>query len=218
MQAKHAEAGETKTDTIIQYRERGPTGKFLPGNKAKSKAAKKREGPKPPDKVTPHPRVGDEVDKYGPRNLDFEDKLGAVGAKPQPKQPRPETKAPPKEDQSQLEIKMIADFLKLPFTFWAARIKFPAVRLTDNEAREWAEPTRTLLDHYMPLIPPIGYAWIAWGITTITIMDKRLELIAAEKTKRTKQEPAPVQAPTTGHSADPRAQQQGAPQYKPQKG
>lgn len=214
----HAESAETKIHTITQYRKRGPKGQFLPRDPAKAKPAKKRESRKAPDKVTPHPRVGDEVDKYGPRNLDFEDKLGAVGAKPEPKQPRPETKAPPKEEQSQLEIKMIADFLKLPFTFWAARIEFPGVRLTDNEAREWAEPTKTLLNHYMPLIPPIGYAWIAWAITTITIMDKRLELIAAEKSKRTKQEPAPVQGPTTGHSADPRAQQQGAPQYTPKKG
>ena len=214
----HAKASDKTIHTITQYRQRGPKGQFLPRDPTKAKTAKKRKSRKAPDNVTPHPRVGDDVDKYGPRNLDFEDKLGAVGAKPQPKQPRPETKAPPKEEQSQLEIKMIADFLKLPFTFWAARINFPAVRLTDNEAREWAEPTKTLLNHYMPLIPPIGYAWIAWAITTITIMDKRLELIAAEKSKRTKQEPAPVQAPKTEHAAAPRAQQQGAPPYTPKKG
>lgn len=174
-----------------------------------------------PEEITPHPRVGKEVESYGPRNLDFEEKLD-LPPKSEPPKPEPPTSEPVivgKEDEQQLEIKMIADFLKLPFTLWASRIKMPAMRLTEDEAKEWAESTKTLLKHYMPLIPPIAYAWFAWSITTITIMDKRLELIAAEKKKRTNRQPqAPPEPPQVGRPINSGTEPQGAPAYKPKKG
>lgn len=178
----------------------------------------KVEPPTKPEEITPHPRVGKEVDKYGPRNLDFEKKLD-LPPKPEPAKPDPLIQAVEAiEDEQQLEIKLIADFLKLPFTLWASRIKMPAMRLTENEAKEWAESTKTLLQHYMPLIPPIAYAWFAWSVTTITIMDKRLELIAAEKKKRTNRQPQAPEPPQVGRPINSGTEPQGAPAYTPKRG
>lgn len=159
-------------------------------------------------KITPHPRVGDDVEKFGPRIPGFEKKIEDLGGGPEPpKQKSPEIA---KEVQADLDSKVIADFLKLPFATWASRINFPAIRLTDKEALEWAEPTKVLLDHYMPVIPPIAYAWFAWSVTTISIVNARIELIAAEKRKRgesqTETKAGPVEAPV-----------QGAPAIKPRK-
>lgn len=171
-----------------------------------------------PKETVPHPRLGDNTDNYGPRNVSFEQKLR--GSEPRAKQTTAKVQAPATKDQSDIEIKLIANFLKLPFTFWATRIKLASIRLTDAEAKEWAEPTKILLDHYMPLMPPIGYAWIAWSITTITVMDKRLELIAAEKAGR----PKPANKNQKEVIAQERAKrenfargQQGAPDYKPKR-
>jgi hypothetical protein len=168
--------------------------------------------------VVDYPSVGDEVNKYGPRNLDFEQKLGVPPLEPAAKQ----EKAPPAEDQETLDRKIIADFLKLPFAFWASRASLPALRLTDQEAREWAEPTKALLDHYMPKIPGIVYAWIGWSVCTCSIMNNRFELITAEREKRSARRSSEIkgtaeqnQPLTTGSANVPFAQ--GAPKYEPKR-
>ena len=184
--------------------------------KRKVKKAKKRTKIKKPaelsklPKVTPiepYPRVGDAVKKYGPQNKEFEDKLDDL-REPQPEKAKPAK--PALEDVSGLEVKIIADFLKLPFATWASRIEFPAIRLTDREAKEWAEPTKVLLDHYLPIIPPIAYVWFAWSITTISIVNARFEMIAAVKRKRGESQAEPTAGPVE-------APRQGAPSTKPQK-
>jgi len=186
--------------------------------KRKAKKAKPKKPGKPKEtpgvsapEVKPYPRVGDDVKKYGPRNVEFEDHLEILDRELRSEKPKPAKPAKPAmQDQAGLEVKIIANFLKLPFATWASRIDFPAIRLTENEAKEWAEPTKVLLDHYLPIIPPIAYAWFAWSITTISIVNTRLELIAAVKRKRgesqTESKAGPVEAP-----------RQGAPTHKPAK-
>lgn len=160
--------------------------------------------------ITPHPRVGDDVKKYGPQSKEFESKLDDL-REPQPEKAKPaKTAKTAMPDVSGLEVKIIANFLKLPFATWASRIDFPAIRLTDKEALEWAEPTKVLLDYYLPIIPPIAYAWFAWSITTISIVNSRLELIAAIKRKQGESQAEPTAGPVE-------APKQGAPSTKPQK-
>lgn len=167
--------------------------------------------------VVDYPSVGDEVNKYGPRNLEFEQKLGVPPAEPAAKE-----KGPLIEDQETVQIhtqKIIADFLKLPFAFWASRAGLPALRLTDQEAREWAEPTKALLDHYMPKIPEMVYAWIGWSICTCSIMDKRFVLITSEREKRSTQQSSESQGTVGPQSRQANASPiaQGAPKYEPKR-
>lgn len=183
-----------------------------PATRKKPKKAKPKKPSESPvkmaeKKITPYPRVGDaEVEKYGPRVPGFEKKLDALGGKTEPPKPKPPETAT--DVQAKLDLKVIADFLKLPFATWASRINFPAIRLTDKEALKWAEPTKVLLDHYMPVIPPIAYAWFAWSVTTISIVNTRIDLIAAEKRKRGESQTeskagskaGPVEAPIQGAS------------------
>jgi hypothetical protein len=154
----------------------------------------------PEVKLTPYPNVGDDVDKYGPRDTEFEKKIKAH-LRDKPEQVKAKPELPIIQEQGEFEIKIIADFLKLPFALWASRINYPPIRLTNQEAIEWAEPTKVLLDHYMPKIPAIGYAWFAWSITTISIINTRVELITAEKRQRgesAETKPGPVVKPVQG--------------------
>lgn len=181
--------------------------------KEEKRAEAAGETPPPPShpvEVTPYPRLGDEAAKYGGRNLDFEEKLGAEA--PESEQAEPETPALAEEDFKQYEIKMIADVLKLPFAYWSARVGIRAIRLTDIEAAEWAEPTKMLLDHYVPKMPPIAYAWLAWSVTTITVMNKRFELIEAARERKT--EARPAEQTKTVQPVGGGVQQQGAPPYE----
>lgn len=170
--------------------------------------------------IVDYPSVGDEVNKYGPRNLEFEQKLGVPPAEVSPKQGAPLPMRA--EDQETIEgttLKMLANSLKLPFAFWASRAGLPALRLTDQEAREWAEPTKALLDHYMPKIPEMVYAWIAWSVCTCSIMDKRFVLITAEREKRSARQSSESQG-TVGPSsrqANTGPIAQGAPKYEPKR-
>jgi len=176
--------------------------------------------------IVDYPSVGKDVDKYGPRNLEFEQKLGVPPPEPAAKEgPSAETRARFAEAvQDSLDRKIVADCLKLPFAFWASRAGLPALRLTDQEAKEWAEPTKALLDHYMPKIPGIVYAWVGWSVCTCSIMDKRFVLITAEREKRSAQrlseiKGAPLGSQSREASASPSAGPiaQGAPKYEPKR-
>jgi len=155
--------------------------------KARRKAAKREAVQKKPvegvhiaepEKITPYPRFGAEAEKFGFSDKEFEAKLGIAPAEVAPK-----AKIATEEEQA-IEIKIIADFLKLPFAFWASRLNLPALRLSNSEATQWAEPTKTLLDYYLPKLPTIAYAWFAWSVTTCSIMNTRFELIGAERKKK----------------------------------
>ena len=168
--------------------------------------------------VVDYPSVGDDVNKYGPRNLEFEQKLGIPPAEPVAKEKIP----PPAEDQQTIEgttLKTLANSLKLPFAFWASRAGLPALRLTDQEAREWADPTKSLLDHYMPKIPEMVYAWIAWTVCMCSIMDKRFVLITAEREKRSARQSSESQGTVGPQSRQANASPiaQGAPKYEPKR-
>jgi len=169
--------------------------------------------------VVDYPSVGKDVDKYGPRNLEFEQKLGVPPAEPAAKEgPSPETQARFAEAvQDSLDRKIVADCLKLPFAFWASRAGLPALRLTDQEAKEWADPTKALLDHYMPKIPGIVYAWVGWSVCTCSIMDKRFELISAEREKRSAQRSSESQPGPQSHQVNASPIAQGAPKYEPKR-
>jgi len=173
--------------------------------------------------VVDYPSVGKDVDKYGPRNLEFEQKLGVPPPEPAAKEgPSAETQARFAEAvQDSLDRKIVADCLKLPFAFWASRAGLPALRLTDQEAKEWAEPTKDLLDHYMPKIPGIVYAWVGWSVCMCSIMDKRFELVTAERKKKGFAQ----QSSESQGSGGPQSRQvnpappaaQGAPKYEPKR-
>lgn len=166
--------------------------------------------------VVDYPSVGKDVDKYGPRNLEFEQKLGV----PPPEPAAKPQQGPPAEDQDTLDRKIVADCLKLPFAFWASRAALPELRLTDQEAKEWADPTKALLEHYMPKIPGIVYAWVGWSVCTCSIMDKRFQIITAEREKRSARQSSESQGtvgPQEGRQANASPIAQGAPKYEPKR-
>lgn len=157
---------------------------------AKKKASKKKPAkPKAakitPDKqdVTPYPTAGRKI-------KDFEDAIdAALGSdhthdEPKrgpgrPKKEQPETETSPAElDQ------VIRNLIKMPFELWAVTNELPALALSEKEAAQLAGPVRTLLDHYLPKIPVIAYAWVSLSVSTFWIFRPRLIVIAEVKKQK----------------------------------
>jgi len=152
-----------------------------------------------------------------PRNLEFERKLGGLPA------------SLPAEENAlavgvteTLDRKIVADCLKLPFAFWASKAGLPAVRLTDREAKEFAEPVAPLIEHYLPTIPPMAYAWLGTIVVFAGLMNSRFELIAAAREKSGRSSAGSASQASAGQPATGRQPvivpfAQGAPKYEPKK-
>lgn len=203
----------------------------MAGKKGKSgrpKGSRTRKNKKPAAKaniptvveVTDYPRLGKEAEAYGVKSSAIEELLGKTEDLPCPKK----DKSPNNDNAAgQLfELKVLGDFLKLPFAFWAGKVGLDELKLTDEEAVQWAEPTKVLLDHYLPVIPAVAYAWFAWSVTTLAIMNKRFEAIEAERKRRKKQSSSVQPAGGAEARAKPvvdarQAFSQGGPEFKPKK-
>lgn len=172
--------------------------------KTKKKAIKKKVvKPKKPaepasakPEIRPYPEAGSKVQEFEDR-LDAQ--LAGNGA-PTTKRPVGRPPKPPEPEQPELTIDIVAGVVKIPFELWAISQSMKSLALTDEEAKQIAEPARQLLEHYLPQIPVIAYAWLSLSVSTFWVMQPRLSTIkeTREHLKRIQQESKPPEPAQPG--------------------
>lgn len=152
----------------------------------------------PPPVVTPHPAAGKVV-------KEFEDQLDArLSGEPPPAPKRgpgrpPNKKPEPEPEPAELTIDIVAGVVKIPFELWAISQSVKSLSLTDSEARNIAEPAHSLLEHYLPQIPVIAYAWVSMSVSVFWVMQSRLLTIKEIHLHQKETEPArPAEPSGTG--------------------
>lgn len=126
--------------------------------------------------ITPMPTAGAKI-------TEFEDRLDrqlAGDTETSPKRGRPR-KLDPLNQQAEIDISVIGQAVQIPFDLWSVSQGVPELKMTSDESILMAKPLKQLLDHYLPVIPEIAWAWISLGMVSYSIMKSRLELIAAIK-------------------------------------
>lgn len=138
-------------------------------------AAPETVGPK----ITPHPTAAPEIRAFEDA---LDEKLAGAESKRPVGRPRKQKESPAAPAAlEELSIEIVAGTVKLPFELWAIGQGVDELALTDDEALQLAEPLRKLIEHYLPQIPPIAYAWIGLSVSSFWIMRSRLLLIAEIK-------------------------------------
>lgn len=165
--------------------------------KSKKKPAKTAEPKKPAELAPAQPKVT-AYPTAGPKVQEFEDALDRqlAGDTAPPKRGPGRPPKLPKPEQPELSIEIVAGVIKIPFELWAIGQDVKDLALTDEEAKQMAEPAKQLLEHYLPMIPPIAYAWIGLSVSSFWVMRTRLLLIQAIKKQREKQQPPRPAEPT----------------------
>ena len=177
--------------------------------KVKTKAVKK----KPAGSVTPEKITGEKpkdpaapvivpAPTAGKKVQDFEDVLDKQLAGDMGPTTRPVGR-PPKEKEvepepPELTIEIVAGVVKIPFELWSISQSVKSLALTDDEAKKIAEPARQLLEHYLPQIPVIAYAWISMSVSVFWVMQLRLRTIQELRKHRERIRqgtPQPVEKP-----------------------
>ena len=162
--------------------------------KAKKKTVKKVVPEKPvvqqeAPKITPMPIADSKI-------LEFEEVLDRqlAGDKPAEKKRGPgRPPNPPKEPEPEppeLTIDVIAGVVKIPFELWGISQGIESLALDDNEAQRIAEPAKQLIEHYLPQVPVIAYAWISVSVSTFWVMRSRLHLLQELRKQKEAKEPA----------------------------
>lgn len=176
--------------------------------KAKKKA-KKKSKKRSVNKVTPSispakisskPEITP-IPTAGPKVQDFEDNLDRqlAGDKPAEKKRgvgRPPN--PPKEpepESPELTIDVVAGVVKIPFELWSISQDVEFLKLDDKEAQRIAEPAKQLLEHYLPQIPVIVYAWISLSTASFWAMRSRLLLVKTLRKQKEAKKPPAAAAP-----------------------
>lgn len=131
-----------------------------------------KEGTKAVPNVTPYPTAGHKV-------TEFEDRLdaqlaGETAAKPKLGRPRKDQQDQPAE----IDIAVIGQAVQIPFDLWSVSQGVPELKISTDESLMLAKPVKQLLDHYVPKVPVIAWAWISLGAVSYSIMKSRLALIA----------------------------------------
>lgn len=150
---------------------------------------RKKDEPEKP-KVTPYPQAGAKVQEFE----DVLDKQLAGDTAP-PKRPVGRPRNEPEPEQPELTLDVVAGVIKIPFELWAIGQDVKKLALTDEEAKQMAEPARQLLEYYLPKIPVIAYAWISLSVSSFWVMRTRLLLIREIRKQREKQQPPRPAAP-----------------------
>ena len=179
--------------------------------KKKTKVKKKAVKKKPVESVTPENITGEKpkdpaapvimpAPTAGKKVQDFEDVLDKqlAGDMGPPKRPvgRPPKEKEVEPEPPELTIEIVAGVVKIPFELWSISQSVKSLALTDDEAKNIAEPARQLLEHYLPQIPVIAYAWISMSVSVFWVMQSRLRTIQEirKHRERIRQETQP--APT----------------------
>lgn len=103
---------------------------------------------------------------------DYVDPSKSRGAEDQP-----ESTIPPNA------VKAVAPVLKIPFAICSNIKEIPEIRLTNEEAQEWAVPIVDLLEYYFPgKVPEIAWMWLTFLTSTAKVIDSRIEIVHQKKT------------------------------------
>ena len=146
--------------------------------------------------ITPYPTAG-------PKILDFEEQLDRQlgGGDEKRKRGRPPNQPPP--EIPEIDITVIGQAIQIPFDLWSVSQGIPQLKIETKEAVMIAKPLKQLLDHYVPAVPEIAWAWISLGAVSYSIMKSRLALIAEIKKRKMvpgKQAAAPKEPPPSKQS------------------
>jgi len=135
--------------------------------------------------VVPMPTAGRKVQ-------DFEDRLDAslLTSEESPKRGRGRPRKEAEPEPVQLDDTVIAQVIQVPFDLWAFSNDCDKLKVTMPEAKLIAKPLKQLLDYYMPNVPEIAWAWIAFSTASYSIVKSRLLIIAAIKKDTSTVQPA----------------------------
>ena len=87
----------------------------------------------------------------------------------------------------------LAPVLKIPFSIWASVSEIPEMKLSDDEAEEWAEPMVALLEYYFPgKIPEIAWIWLMFLSSTEKVIDSRVKIRYEKRQERERSHSVPV--------------------------
>ncbi|MBA7523273.1 hypothetical protein ES705_15396 [subsurface metagenome] len=79
----------------------------------------------------------------------------------------------------------LAPVLKIPFSIWAGVSEIPEMKLSDDEAEEWAVPIVALLEYYFPgKIPEIAWIWLMFLSATEKVIDSRVKIRYEKRQER----------------------------------
>lgn len=124
--------------------------------------------------VTPYPTAGRKV-------TDFEERLDAQLAGGIKKPARGSGgKFASKEPAAgpEIDVTVIGQVVQIPFDLWSVSQGVPDLKISTEESVMLAKPVKQLLDHYVPQVPEIAWAWISLSAVSYSIMKSRLVLIA----------------------------------------
>jgi len=146
--------------------------------------------------ITPYPEAGRKI-------LEFEEQLDRQlgGGDEKRKRGRPPNQPPP--EIPEIDITVIGQAIQIPFDLWSVSQGIPQLKIETKEAVMIAKPLKQLLDHYVPAVPEIAWAWISLGAVSYSIMKSRLALIAEIKKRKMvpgKQAAAPKEPPPSKQS------------------
>lgn len=137
--------------------------------------------PTPGPVIVPAPTAGKKIQ-------DFEDILDKqlAGDMEPPKRPvgRPPKEKEEEPEPPELTIDIVAGVVKIPFELWSISQSVKSLALSDDEANQIAEPARQLLEHYLPQIPVIAYAWLSMSVSVFWVMQSRIQTIQEIKKHR----------------------------------
>ncbi len=152
-------------------------------------------------KITPHPTAGPKVEA-------FEQKLDEqiAGDEIKPKRGRPRKVIEPEPEAS---LEFVQGALQLPFELWSIGQGVDELALSDVEARQLAEPVKQLLDHYLPSIPAIAYAWCSCAVSIFWIMRPRILKIQDLKKQQSSSEAKGGKEAGSGQGGPPTSQPPG---------
>jgi hypothetical protein len=80
----------------------------------------------------------------------------------------------------------IAEIIKIPFDIWSNSQNLKELKLKNDEALNLSRPVKTLLDHYLPQVSPVGYVWISFALIMTNTLSTRMMIVSNERTKRKK--------------------------------
>lgn len=179
---------KTKKKTTAK-KEAGKTSR-RPGKKPAQDPAQEKEqvraaaaAPAKGPEVVPYPTAGRKITEFEDR-LDQHLAAADVVKKRGRGRPPKEAEQPPPE----IDVKVIGQAIQIPFDLWAVGQDIPDLKISVQESTMIAKPLKVLLDHYMPNVPEITWAWISLGAVSYSIMKCRLVLIAEIKKERTSSE------------------------------
>jgi hypothetical protein len=134
-----------------------------------------KPGPeKTPPTITSYPTAGRKV-------TEFEERLDAQLAGGVKKPARGSGgKFSSKEPAAgpEIDITVIGQVVQIPFDLWSVSQGVPELKISTDESVMLAKPVKQLLDHYVPQVPEIAWAWISLSAVSYSIMKSRLALIA----------------------------------------